>query len=306
MKTDQRDDKHRIFEKLQESSLYQTYRRAFRDATGLPLVMAYAEQDGWHPCLTTSNQNKFCQLLNEDGNVCKRCVQSDRNLCDEAGEKTRSLSCFAGLTETVVPVRCGRTTVGFLKTGQVFNRKPSREQVGKMKDALKEMGFSSGHVAKLTTAYHKSEVIDRAPYHGMITILTAFAMQLGELANRILLERSEREPALVTNAKNFIMEHLDEPLSLDMVASHVNVSSFYFCKLFKQATSLTFTEYVNRQRIEWAKRKLLERNSRVTEVAFDVGYQSLSQFNRSFSKIVGESPTQYRVRMSRKEDLLVA
>jgi len=46
--------------------------------------------------------------------------------------------------------------------------------------------------------------------------------------------------------------------------------------------------------VEWAKRKLLNPHSRVTEVAFDVGYQWLSQFNRSFLKYAGESPTKFR------------
>ena len=62
---------------------------------------------------------------------------------------------------------------------------------------------------------------------------------------------------------------------------------------------MTFTEYVNRKRVEWAKVALLKPHARVTEVAFAVGYQSLSQFNRSFLKYAGESPTQHRKRMLR-------
>lgn len=57
---------------------------------------------------------------------------------------------------------------------------------------------------------------------------------------------------------------------------------------------MTLTEYVNRRRVEWAKRKLINPNTRVTEVAFDVGFQSVSQFNRSFLKYAGVSPTRYR------------
>ena len=59
---------------------------------------------------------------------------------------------------------------------------------------------------------------------------------------------------------------------------------------------MTLTEYVNRRRIEWSKVKLMEPDSRVVEVAFDVGYQSLSQFNRCFRKYVGVSPTRFRQR----------
>ena len=60
------------------------------------------------------------------------------------------------------------------------------------------------------------------------------------------------------------------------------------------ASRLTLTDYVNRCRIDWAKRELLKPEERISEIAFMVGYQSLSQFNRSFARIVGQSPTVYR------------
>jgi len=131
-----------------------------------------------------------------------------------------------------------------------------------------------------------------------VILLKTFALQLGDLAGRILLEQRAAEPATITKAKAYIMANLDEPLKLDTVAAQVNVSPFYFCKLFKSTTSMTFTEFVNRQRIERAKRRLLDPSERITEIAYDIGYQSLSQFNRSFHRIVGESPTQFRKRMA--------
>ena len=130
-----------------------------------------------------------------------------------------------------------------------------------------------------------------------VTLLKTFALQLGELSGRILLEQRAAEPATITKAKAYIMENLDEPPKLDTIAAEVNVSPFYFCKLFKSTTGMTFTEFVNRQRIERAKRRLLDPSERITEIAYDIGYQSLSQFNRSFHRIVGESPTQFRKRM---------
>ena len=74
----------------------------------------------------------------------------------------------------------------------------------------------------------------------------------------------------------------------------------------ERATGMTLTEYVNRRRIEWAKRKLLNPQARVTEVAYDVGYQSLSQFNRSFLKYVGESPSRFREHNLKNSRLKVA
>ena len=64
--------------------------------------------------------------------------------------------------------------------------------------------------------------------------------------------------------------------------------------MFKDSVGLTLTDYVNRCRIDWAKRELLKHEARISEIAFLIGYQSLSQFNRSFARIVGLSPTLYR------------
>ena len=76
---------------------------------------------------------------------------------------------------------------------------------------------------------------------------------------------------------------IDERMTPEEVAAAVPVSTYYFCKIFKQSTGMTFTEYVNRQRIEMAKQELLKPDRRITEVAYDVGYQSLSQFKSVYS-----------------------
>ena len=59
-------------------------------------------------------------------------------------------------------------------------------------------------------------------------------------------------------------------------------------------TGATFTEFVSRTRIERAKNLLLNPNLRISEIAYEIGFQSLTHFNRVFRKIVGESPTDYR------------
>jgi len=83
-------------------------------------------------------------------------------------------------------------------------------------------------------------------------------------------------------------------LSLGQVAKAVNMSTFYFCKMFKKITGINFTDYLSRVRIEKAKNLLLNPNLRISEIAYEVGFQSLTHFNRVFKKITGQSPTQYR------------
>ena len=81
------------------------------------------------------------------------------------------------------------------------------------------------------------------------------------------------------------------------VAKAVNMSPYYFCKVFKKATGLTFVEYLSRVRIEKVKNLLLNPHTRVSEAAFEAGFQSLSQFNRVFRRVAGEAPSDYRERL---------
>jgi AraC-like DNA-binding protein len=114
------------------------------------------------------------------------------------------------------------------------------------------------------------------------------------VSNQISLQQQNSEPRAITDAKQFIEQHQSDDVRLKDVARAVNTSTFYFCKLFKRATGLTLTEYLSRVRVEKAKNLLLNPNLRVSEIAYAVGFQSLTQFNRMFQRLVGCSPTDYR------------
>ena len=85
-----------------------------------------------------------------------------------------------------------------------------------------------------------------------------------------------------------------EELSLADVAKAAGASVFHFCKVFHKATGLKFTDYVARVRLEDARTQLLNPNQRISEIAYDVGFQSLTQFNRLFKRVFGQSPTKFR------------
>jgi AraC-like DNA-binding protein len=102
---------------------------------------------------------------------------------------------------------------------------------------------------------------------------------------------------VIRRAKEYIHQHQGEEITLSSVAKAANTSVFYFCKLFKKATGLNFTDYVSRVRIEKAKNLLLNPNLRISEIAYEVGFQSLTHFNRVFKRVIGQSPTEYRARL---------
>ena len=67
--------------------------------------------------------------------------------------------------------------------------------------------------------------------------------------------------------------------------------------MFKKHTGINFTDYLSRVRIEKAKNLLLNPNLRVSEIAYEVGFQSLTHFNRVFKRVAGLAPSGYRAKL---------
>ena len=111
-------------------------------------------------------------------------------------------------------------------------------------------------------------------------------------------ERAERVE--IWRARAFIHNQNGERLSLRQVARAVHISPNYLSETFKQVTGVNFVEYVARTRFEKARNLLHDADLRVSEIAFAVGFQSLSQFNRVFKKLSGQSPTAYRAAQSKR------
>ena len=93
---------------------------------------------------------------------------------------------------------------------------------------------------------------------------------------------------------DYIGEHCAEDLNLDDMAAMSGFSKFYFSKLFKQFTNVSFYRYVNQKRIEMAEQLLISPDNSITDVALSCGFSSLSPFIRMFKLIKGCTPTEFR------------
>jgi YesN/AraC family two-component response regulator len=207
-----------------------------------------------------------------------------------------TITCQAGLLDTAVPVRLGDRLIGYLQTGQLFGRKPTRLQFDRAARLVAGWGVEVDREA-LRKAYYSTKVVTAKQHESVVKLLVIFAQHLAMLGNQIFIQQKNAEPPIIKRAKEYIYEHHTEELSLSRAAKAVNMSTFYFCKMFKKVTDINFTDYLSRVRIEKAKNLLLNPNLRVSEIAFEVGFQSLTHFNRVFKKLLGQSPTEYRAQL---------
>jgi AraC-like DNA-binding protein/ligand-binding sensor protein len=287
----------KLIEALAGSKIYQDYERSFSEATGLPVALRSVES--WQlPHHGKRFENPFCGMLAQKSRSCAACLQTQQQLSGIATHDAKTVTCQAGLCDTAVPVRMGDQLIGFLTTGQVFRKTPTETQFNRTAKLLADWGMQTD-AEKLRAAYFDTRVLSSRQHESVVKLLTIFAGHLSLVSNQIVICEQNAEPPVIARAKQFIVEHQTEELSLEQVAKSVNTSKFYFCKIFKKATGINFTDYLSRVRTERAKNLLLNPNLRVSEIAYEVGFQSLTHFNRVFKRILGRSPTDYRAQLSR-------
>jgi AraC family transcriptional regulator len=116
-------------------------------------------------------------------------------------------------------------------------------------------------------------------------------------ATQLIVIESDTDAARRAAVERVILEmrdHLADPLSLQEMARIAGVSPFHFERIFREITGIPPVQFLYALRIEAAKRLLLTTKLPVTDVCYEVGYNSLGTFTRRFTELVGLSPGQFR------------
>ncbi len=282
----------KVVSQLQRSAVFRDYQKAFETTTGLPLALRTTGSFQF-PLHGSRRANPFCALLSGNNRTCAACLRLQQRVEQEAVFRSRTMQCFAGLNETAVPVRVGARVIGYLQTGQVLLLPPTAMRWRTLHRRLAGMSRTLPLPA-LKEAYFRTRVMTRRQYGAVVKLLEFFAQHLASLSNQIMLQGALSQTPEISRVKIYMAEHQGESLKLRRVAQEIHRSTYYFCRLFKRDTGLTFTDYLARLRVRSSKLLLRDAHLRISEVAFATGFQSLSQFNRSFRRIEGESPTVYR------------
>lgn len=97
---------------------------------------------------------------------------------------------------------------------------------------------------------------------------------------------------------NHIKNNFDKKIMLDEAAELLNMSTVSFGRLIKQRTGKTFVEFTNEIRLGYATRLLIETNKSVSEICYECGFNNISNFNRTFKKKQGVTPSEFRINFS--------
>ena len=264
-----------------ENRLYREFRTAFEEATGLHLdIAAFGE------FRIADGAPHFCRLMDTNDATCQICQDTHASMQEAAREKPHTTECFAGMTSTTIPVKIKGEMVGFLSAGRVFLDSKHRANFEKLRRFAKRHGFNEEAVERALLSTASS---DPERYRAAVNLAEIFARQFPDS-----IPTGPIAYPAVDRVLRLVREDLERDWTLAEAAKAANMNASYFSDVFRRKTGETFTQFLANQRVEKARALLESTSLRVSEIAFSCGFRTISQFNRRFKEVTGQSPSDIR------------
>lgn len=167
--------------------------------------------------------------------------------------------------------------------------------------ALDEKIFSSD--SKITALYRQFLLScdwQQPANHLMLStastlLLTHLIQDYSSVQWRLPVVTGGLAPYVLRKTLAFIDEHLASPLTLNTLATEVNLSEYHFARMFRQSLGVAPHQYVMQRRMENAQKMMLSTSLPLTQIALDNGFSSLSHFSNRFKQVTGLTPSQVRI-----------
>ena len=115
---------------------------------------------------------------------------------------------------------------------------------------------------------------------------------LADILPRLSLKEHSSDQNSIKRILIYCMEHYLEPITLESIAKDLYLNKCYISHVFNERLNISFKDFINHMRVENA-RKMLEKRTNITEIAFSSGFTSIRTFNRAFQKHLGMTPREY-------------
>lgn len=282
------------FDDLAESREFRDFFEIARELTGILVTLVDPTGARTKRLFPLEVENPLCRLIKAQPAGLEACLQVDRCHYEEAVKNRRGIryACHAGLMDLAVPVYVEGRHVATINCGQVLTAPPSEAGWRAVQRRLRVLRLDPHRARR---AYFRSPWLPPEKLESALKLFAFFAEHFGEVGRR--LKEAERTSSLyVDAAKRYARERFREPLALADVARHIGLSPAYFSTLFRRVVGVNWCLYLQQTRIEAARRLLEKSSHRVTDIAFETGFNNLTHFNRVFRKLEGCAPGRWRAR----------
>jgi len=270
----------------------------FQAATGL--AVEFVGQLGDRAAV--QGKQPLCRFLQANPGGCRLCTTTVQDLLERSQRAPAELQCDAGLRESAVPLRAGGQVFGYFLVGGYFTTPPTVAEKNGIRHRLERLKIPVAP-ATIDELCSGSPVVDAGRHAAMVRILSMAAAHLTLIITDNLAQPTEKLPPMVRTLCDQVRRNFLHEVSLTDIARKLGVTTAHLCRTFHHATGLRFREYVGRLRAERAREQLTTTDHSITDIAFGSGFQSLSQFNRVFQTIYGQTPREVRRSVSPKKTL---
>lgn len=282
---------------LAESGEFAEFFALAQDLTKVLVVLTDVKGQELYPLYSETQANPLCRLIRSCPAGFMACEEARRSRCREVAAHANGAitTCFVGLVNSGLRVMEGEEHVATLLCGQVSPVPPCETDFRALRDRCEELGLPT---ADLRAAYYRSPYLAPEKLDQALRLLSYFANLYCRMEEQLESAHSRQQHATIENAKGHIQRHFREPLRLGEVAAQVGLSPAYFSTLFKKSTGEAFCHYVQRLRMDEARRLLLETQDSVTAISRQVGFNSLTHFTRVFYRFEKCAPGRFRNKAS--------
>lgn len=285
------------FSDLAESEEFEEFFTIVSSLTGIIIALVDPANPTWEGAKLLherSSENLLCQAIKSNPEGRAACEECDRMHALLASQQRCGVyyRCHAGLVDMVVPIYIDGRHIATMNGGQLLTEPPSEEGFDRF---LQENPKLCSQREEVRRFYFRCPWLPEEKLQQVLSLLAFFATYFCEIGERLKRAHFDTRRANVVRAIDYIEENFREELHLADVARQAYLSPAYFSHVFRETTSTCFARYLQRRRIREAKKLLRQTDRSVTEIAFESGFNNLSHFNRVFRRLVGASPSQYRV-----------
>ena len=240
--------------------------------------------DGNEICYYPTRLGRFCELLRQNPEMNRRCIECDRKAFHECRTTQGQYvyTCHAGLCECISPIIYEKRVVGFIMIGQIRSHEPP--DLHSLAERLPDRPLGA-----LKESYEALPRISEDKLYSAFRILDACA---GYELLKVLM-KNDIHP-IDFALEQYIQEHIASPLTVAELASHFRLSHGEIYRIFKEYFSLTPAEYIKKRRLSYAKKLLATTSLPIREIAIRCGISDYNYFSKVFRAGIGTTPTAYR------------
>lgn len=282
-----------------------------------------------------SHTSPLCELMKSKPDICAKCVEVENWRSREAARHPNGFlhTCYAGVTDFILPVRVHNQQVGALMIGQVLAE--NSKKIEELIPVLATYGFSQKQIRQVLSEQPRHSKASLRRSEAILGLIRDYierteelqalgreygfllaeeaptaqeAVRTGKLPFRRLhalrsrLQGRHAEP--FRKAIDIVQKRYASDIKLEGVAREVGMSSSYFSREFHRCTAVTFRRVVLETKLNVVLYLAKRYGTSITEAAYMAGYSDEFSFRRAFRKVTGLSPTVFMKRFPRAFDVL--